>query len=77
MTLDEAVEEILELHDDRDVRSTVEAMMTIITAAFERGQTLALQRAAHMVRGNYGWIDGVYFDDLAEAIERCERSGAE
>lgn len=28
-----------------------------------------LRRAADMVRGNYGWVDGVYYDDLGEAID--------
>lgn len=29
----------------------------------------AYKACAAKVEGNYGWVDGVYFDDLAEALK--------
>jgi hypothetical protein len=42
--------------------------MTIFIEAEVAAIAAERERCAALVRGNYGWSGGVYFDDLADAI---------
>ena len=44
------------------------SMEGALREAWKRGRAEGVERCALIVAGNYGWVNGTYYDDLADAV---------
>lgn len=49
-------------------KETMDSMHAAQRDSYKNGRDHERERCANIASGNYGWVNGVYFDDLEDAI---------